>query len=243
MGRPFRDITLYTPTNHRVGTAEYLEENLLQNFVSDLYVQKMSGYKPPKTSRITIQPAFHGIWTRAWKFGSIVNIAPFYSFDEYSSRDKHGKYKYILDLIQVSTIQLSDEYQWDRKVFEKAYRDVIECDFQYKISYPTKMSRDKKKVANLVIEKNETVTTVYVNIEVNNSTIKAKLFDKINTWWYDCTYLLARQSKWHDLNKFGIAYAKGKIDAWYSLDNGEVGLFENKARVEKIDFEKYFPFG
>ena len=120
MGAPFSDIALYTPTPHTVGTTEYWEDTSLKNFVSDLYVQKMYGYKPPKTTRITIQPAYHDIWTRTWKNGSILAIAPFYSHDEYASFDKKGKYKYILDLIQVATLQLSEEYKWDRTVFEKA---------------------------------------------------------------------------------------------------------------------------
>ena len=59
MGAPFSDITLYLPTPHTVGTPEYYEQTSLENFISDLYVQKMNGYKPPKTSRITIQPATH----------------------------------------------------------------------------------------------------------------------------------------------------------------------------------------
>jgi len=50
MGRPFSDITLYTPGPYSVGTPEYIEEVSLQNYVSDLYVQKMYGYKPPKTN-------------------------------------------------------------------------------------------------------------------------------------------------------------------------------------------------
>ena len=71
MGAPFSDITLYTQTSNSVGTPEYIEQVSLQNFVSDLYVQNMNGYKPPKTSRITIQTAFHDIWNRTWKNGSM----------------------------------------------------------------------------------------------------------------------------------------------------------------------------
>lgn len=153
MGRVFSDITLYTPGPHTVGTPEYIEEVSLQNYVSDLYVQKMYGYKPPKTSRITIQPAFHEIWKRTWKTGSIFDIAPYYSYDEYASFDKFGKYKYILDLIQTATLQLSDEYHWDKTVFEKAYKEVIDNNFKFKIDYPKKLSRDKSKSANLSIEK------------------------------------------------------------------------------------------
>jgi hypothetical protein len=243
MGRPFSDITLYTPIPHRVGTPGYWEVTSLENFVRDLYVQKMNGYKPPKTSRITIQPAFHGIWNRTWKSGSIVSIAPFYSHNEYALLDKHGKYKYILDLIQRVTLQLSEEYKWDRTVFEQAYNEVIESNFDFQIKYPAKMSRDKKKRANLIIEKDESITSVYVNIERNDSTIKSKLFDKKNIWWYDCAYILARHGKWLDKDKFGIGYSKGKIEAWYSIEKKEVVLLENGNRVSEIDFGKYFDLG
>ncbi len=40
MGAPFSDITLYLPTPHTVGTPDYYEQTSLENFVSDLYVQK-----------------------------------------------------------------------------------------------------------------------------------------------------------------------------------------------------------
>ena len=241
MGAPFSDITLYTPTSNTVGTPEYIEEISLQNFVSDLYVQKMNGYKPPKTSRITIQPAFHDTWKRTWKNGSIVAIAPFFSLDTYLSFDKKGKFKYTLDLIQSATLPLSDEYGWDKTVFENAYQQVLESDFVFQINSTSKRSRDKKKEARLIIEKTETITSVYVNIQTEIS-ITRKLFDKKNLWWYDCVYILARHTKWFDKEKFGISYGKGKIEIWYSLENDEVELFENGNRVTEIDFSKYFMF-
>ena len=243
MGAPFSDITLYLPTPHVVGTTEYYEEKAIENFVSDLYVRKLNGYKPPKTSRITIQPAYHAIWNRTWKNGSIVAIAPFYSYDEYEALDKKGKYQYILDLIQRATLQLSDEYNWDRNVFENAYKEVIESNFIFRICYPKKTSRDKKKLATLCIEKTETITSVYVDIEANASIFKIKLFDKKNVWWYDCVYLLARHNKWFDSDRFGISYGKGKIDIWYSIEKNEVALFENGNPVIEIDFKKFFLFG
>ena len=242
MGRSFSDITLYTPTPHAVGTIEYLEDTSLQNYVSDLYVQKMHGYKPPKTSRITIQPAYHNVWNRTWKNGSIIAIAPFYDEVKYTSLDKGGKYQYILDLIHGATLQLSEEYKWDRSVFDNAYKEVIENDFKFEIIYPKKLSRDKKKVASLIIEKSHILTTVHVNIEANGSASKIKLFDKKNVWWYDCVYFLARQNKWLDSNTFGIGY-KGKIEVWYSIVDKKVRLFENGNPVEELDFTKYFLFG
>jgi hypothetical protein len=243
MGAPFSDITLYLPTPLTVGTPDYCEQTSLENFVSDLYVQKMNGYKPPKTSRITIQPAFQDTWKRTWQNGSIVSIAPYFSYDEYSAFDKKGKCKYILDLIQSATIPLSEEYGWDKVVFESAYKKVLESDFKFIVDYPLKKSRDKKKIAKLIIEKTETITSVYINIEDNGSTITKKLFDKRNVWWYDCVYILARHNKWFDTDRFGIGYCKGLIDIWYSIEQNEVALLESGSRVAIIDFEKYFLFG
>ncbi len=242
MATPFSDITIYSPTPYTVGTPEYWIETSLINFVSDLYVQNMSGYKPPKTSRITIQPAYHDIWNRTWKNGSIVAIAPFFSHDEFSAFDKLGKYNYILDLIQAATIQLSDEYQWNRQVFENAYKRTLESNFNFRIEYPTKQSKDRKKSGIFVITKTETITSVHVDININGTITTKKLFDKKNSWWYDCVYYLARHNKWFDNNRFGIAFGKGKIDVWYSLDKNVVELYEGGQQVTEIDFKKYFLF-
>jgi hypothetical protein len=205
-------------------------------------VQKMNGYKPPNTTRITIQPAFHDIWNRTWKNGSILSIAPYFNYDEYAALDKIGKYKYILDLIQSATLSLSDEYHWDKAIFENAYKELVKSNFIFKIDYPAKKSRDKKKVATLSIEKTETKTSVLVNIKHNSSTITKKLFVKKNIWWYDCVYILARHSKWFDTDRFGIAYGKGKIEIWYSINKDEVQLRENALPVSEVNFGKYFRF-
>jgi len=242
MGAPFSDITIYSPTPYTVGTAEYWEETSLINFVSDFYVQNMNGYKPPKTSRITIQPAYHDIWNRTWKNGSIVAIAPFFSHDEFSSLNKSGKYKYILDLIQTATMQLSDEYKWDKEVFETAYKKTLDSNFNFRIEYPSKQSKDRKKSGVFVITKTETITSAYVDININGTTTTKKLFDKKNSWWYDCIYYLARHNKWFDNDRFGVGFGKGKIDIWYSLDKNAVELYDNGQQVTEIDFRKYFLF-
>jgi hypothetical protein len=202
----------------------------------------MNGYKPPKTSRITIQPAYHDIWNRTWKTGSIVAIAPYFSHDEFSSLDKSEKHKYILDLIQTATTQLSDEYQWDRKVFENAYKKTLDSNFNFRIEYPTKQSKDRKKSAAFVVAKTETITSAYVDININGINTTIKLFDKRNSWWYDCVYYLARHNKWFDNDRFGIAYGKSKIDIWYSISENSVDLYDDGQKVKEIDFRKYFLF-
>jgi hypothetical protein len=242
MGAPFSDITIYSPSSNTVGTPEYWEEISLINFVSDLYVQNMNGYKPPNTTRITIEPSFHDIWKRTWKNGSIVSIAPFFSYNEFSSFDKFGKYKYVLDLIQSATIQLSEEYKWDRDVFQNSYKKTLDSNFNFRIEYPSKLSKDRKKIGIFIITKTETITSAFVDININGTITTKKLFDKKNSWWYDCIYYLARHNKWFDNNRFGVGFGKGKIDFWYSLDKKLVELYDNGKQVKEINFKKYFLF-
>jgi hypothetical protein len=230
MGAPFSDITLYAPTPHAVGTSGYWEDTSLKNFISDLYVQRMDGYKPPKTTRITIEPSFHKIWNRTWKNGSLVSIAPFFSYDEYASLDKKGKYKYILEVIQVSTLQLSDEYQWDKSVFEKAYKEIIESDFEFRISYPAKTSRDRKKVGQVLIEKTEKLTTLNLLLTIGNDIKKVKLFENRNWFWYDVAYEIAKNSKWLDNNTFGVYSKKSDRYGYYSLLDDVI--------IGKLDFKE-----
>lgn len=217
MGAPFSDITLFTPTPYKNNTPEYWEDTSLKNYVSDLYVQKMNGYKPPKTTRITIQPAYHGIWDRTWKNGSIISIAPFYCHEEYVLLDKKSKYKYILDVIQIATLQLSEEYNWDKSVFEKAYKEIIESDFQFKVEYPAKISRDKRKIGQVIIEKTEYVTTLNLLFKLNGEIRKIKLFENRNWFWYDVAYEIAKNSKWLDNDTFGVFSKKTDKYGYYSL--------------------------
>jgi len=243
MGASFSDITLYSKTSYQVGTPEYLEQISLENFICDFYVQMMNGYKPPKTSRITIQPAYYDTWVKPWKLGSIISIAPYYSFENFISLDKKGKYLSILNLIHGAMLELSDEYNWDRSVFENAYKEIIKSDFVFQISYPKIISKDKKSVANICIEKSDTITSAFVFLETNGLTCKFKLFEKNNAWCYDCIYLLVKHAKWKDNSIFGIKYVKGKIEIWYSLQLNEVTFIENGNKVKSLDFKKYFAFG
>ncbi|CAN5768367.1 hypothetical protein BH10BAC2_BH10BAC2_31190 [soil metagenome] len=69
MGAPFRDISLYAPTIYKSSTKEYWEETSLYNYISDLYIICMHGYKPPNITKVSINPSFYGIWDRTWKDG------------------------------------------------------------------------------------------------------------------------------------------------------------------------------
>ena len=240
MGATFGDITLYNPTPFERGTPEYEDETSLINFVCDLYVQKMHGYKPPQATRVTLQPHYHNIWDRTWKNGSIFSIAPLFDRKNYESLDKKGKYQYILDIVQDSMLQLGEEYQWDNVVFRRTYKEIINKEFSFFIDYPEKASKDKKKRAKLVLEKTEVLSTLYAVIKTKDKSIKCKLFDKRNWYWYDSIYQIAKHNRWIDNNRFGILMKDLNFSVWYSVVDDKV-LFEVNGKVkEQYNLEKMF---
>lgn len=240
MGAPFTDITLYSPTIHSVSTPAYYQETCLKNYVSDLYVQKMYGYKPPTTTRVTLQPSFYGIWNKTRKDGSLISMAPFYDREQYEAFDKRGKYKYILDIIHTSMLQLSEEYNWNKEVFENAYKEIIDNDFEFVVRYPPKKAKDKKKVAEIIIEKTESTTTVYVSMQMEGQCTKQKLFDKKNWYWYDEAYKMAKHSKWFDNNRFGIYIKNLNFAVWYSINDRKVSFEVNGTVQENYNLKRMF---
>lgn len=240
MGAQFGDITLYNPTPFERGTPEYEEETSLINFVCDLYVQKMHGYKPPQATRVTLQPQYHNIWDRTWKTGSIFSIAPLFDRQKYESLVKRGKYQYILDIVHGSMLQLGEEYKWDNEVFHKAYKEIIDNGFCFFTEYPEKTSKDKKKQGRLVLEKTEVLSTLYAVIKIEDKSIKRKLFDKQNWYWYDSVYQIAKHNRWLDNNRFGILMKDLNFSVWYSLIDDKV-LFQVNGEVkEQYNLERMF---
>lgn len=224
MATSFNDISLYLETAHPTHSSEYWEETSLQNYISDLYVRKIHGYKPPNVTRVTMDASHYKEWGRPWKTGSLVLVAPRFVYDHFLSLDKQGKYQYILDVIQEGMTQLIKEYNWDRDVFERAYQEMIDCNFAFKIDYPAKQSKDKKKVAYLSVEKTETVTSIFVTIIKDGETKKVKLCDKENRWIYDEVYQWSKYAKWFDADRFGIAYKEASMELSYSISEDQVTL-------------------
>jgi hypothetical protein len=242
MGTPFSDITLYTPTPYPNDTPEYWQETSLINYISDLYISKMHGYKPPNTTRVSIVPAYHKVWNRTWKDGSLISIAPEFIYEKYTSLNKHGKYEYILNIIHNSMLQLSDEYQWKKQVFENAYKEVIACNFAFKKDYPAKLSRDRKKSARLIIEKTEVQTSLFVQFEIGENPMKVLLLNKRNWWWYDSSYDLAKNTRWFDNDRFGVVYKPFNFSAWYNLAKHKTE-FELSGQIQQdFNIESLFKF-
>ena len=239
MGAPFQDIILYTQSQFRVGTYEFWTECALLNYISDLYQCKMFGYKPPNTSRVTIQPHYYGVWKEPVKSGSIVHIAPEFNYEKFQVLDQRGKYKCLLDLIQTSMLELSRHFNWDTSVFLRAYDEVTKNNYRFSIDYPSKISRDAKKSAYLRMEKSETITSLFVLIESEDQALKIKLLDKDNQWWNDPAYQWVKSNKWVDNDRFGIRSKEHDFSAWYSLGKARVE-YEHHGKIKDASELKSF---
>lgn len=242
MGRPFGDITLYAETPHLVGTKEYLEDTSLQNYICDLYGVCMHGYKPPYVTRICIQTAYFNIWDRTWKTGSLISAAAYFQYDEYSILNTFEKFKYILELVHNTILALCLEYKWNKNVFEKAYEEVLTNNFEYKIKFESKLSKDRKKTANIILTKTIYTTSVSIYLESEGKKSVIKLFEKKNWFWYDSANKLSRNNKWFDNDKFGLFYKPLAWCCWYSIKGNSV-TFENSGNLSnESNIQKLFIF-
>lgn len=134
MGAPLDDITFYIHTPYANNSPEYREQTSLQNFVADLYLQKMHGYKPPHTGRINLLSSNPVTTLPFWKIGSIVSILIDFNRDHYELLDKYGRYRYLLDIIQAAMCQLTEAYNWNWAVFERAYQEILDSNMKVLLS-------------------------------------------------------------------------------------------------------------
>ena len=219
-----KDITLY---EHE--TTCFLGEELgrrdfrhLANYVSDLYVRCLHGYKPPKTSRVSILLSPDDKAQHSFKVGSIATIDRYFSAEKYRGLSEDTKAAYILDFIHNVMLHLSQIYEWDTAVFENAYQEVIARNLKFCFEYPFKASRDRKKRAQLIIEKTQWITTLLARIESIDNILKVKLCEHPNRWWYDPAYAVAKHGKWLDNNWFGLDTSSPNLKVWYSLQDAKV---------------------
>lgn len=238
MGKSFKDITLYCTTPYQAGTVEYLKEVSLYNYISDLYVVCMHGYKPPNVTRVSIEAETPKKWDRTWKQGSIIFASALFNYQEYIFLNTKEQYKFILDMLHDTMLLLSYEYKWDNSVFINAYNEVIEREFAFKLIYPMKRSKDREKLANVFIEKTERNTWINAAIQIDGVEKQITLLEKKNFWWYDCAYKFAKESMWLTNDKFGFSFKPGNISIYYSVSDRKTYLEKDGVECNQEEIEK-----
>jgi hypothetical protein len=217
------DITFYDQYHHFQPTEGPDRFAYLAHYVSDLYVRCLHGYKPPRTSRISIMLVPEPQIPRAYWVGSIATLTLHAHAPTYNALPVSARMRFLLESLHEAVMHLCHAGSWDGKVFEQAYRQVLERDFSFCIAYPEKVSRDRQKRAYVLLEKTVTVTRLSACIDTGGKPIQATLYEGPNYYAYDPVYSLVNQGRWMTNDRFGVRRARPRFCAWYSLQQDAVG--------------------
>lgn len=204
MGQPLYDITIYYNGTTIKDAPEDWEFRKTVNYISDFYHNFLNGYKPPKTSRIALHLGPNISMAEPRYFGSICIYDKIIDEEKYLCLSKQGKYKYILDLLYLATLELSDAYGWDKSIFINSYDHIISSQFKFERLYPEKKSRDRKSTGQVLLTKNEDKSIISIQILSDGKIINKTLIEKKNWFWYDSIYEYSKTCKWLDNTKFGV---------------------------------------
>jgi hypothetical protein len=212
MGYGFYDITLYHLSENSDGKDFAVRNNL----ISDLYIDFLDGYKPKGTTRISVDIGSED-HIKGY-FGSILCAEVAFNEKEYWLSSSVERNKIVLDTIHRVAILSAEKYGWDKVVFDRAYRKVVDCDFIYKKELKKKLSKDKKHQAGLLLEKNGESTMISVNFynfkgEFLKSVLLLKSFQ--SAWFYKNI----STHKWFNNLEFGIYTKNDELIIKASLAN------------------------
>jgi hypothetical protein len=215
MSHRLYDITLYY----------YDEEDLRkrftlkQNMVSDLYVHFLDGYKPPKTSRISVQlstedsPGSH--------FGSILGASAKFDSKQYWRQDNGGQNELILNTVHRIALLCAEHYGWNKEPFEAAYKKVLADDFVYCVEGTKKTSRDRSHSASIRLQKNEKYATISAVFFRKDGRVE-KVVELLRSFQHEMFYGgLTRRYKWFNSREFGMYSSGEEIVIKASLDHND----------------------
>jgi hypothetical protein len=216
MGAPLSDITIYYDGDIIKDAPIDWDFRKTVNYIADFYHDKLEGYKPSKTSRICIflgptknrlEPSY---------FGTICSYDNIINETKYLNLSKNEKYKYILDLLHSTILEIANFYAWDKAIFNIAYNQIISLDFKFEKHFSEKKSKDGKGVGQIILTKTEENSTLNVLIKKGEITKYGILIEKRNSFWYDSFYSLAKKCKWLDHDSFGLV--KNGKNCYFSFD-------------------------
>ena len=231
MGAPLNDITIYYHGTVIKDAPQDWDFRRKVNYIADFYHDSLNGFKPTKTGIICFHLGATNNWAKPNYFGSICSYGSVIDENKYLSLSKKEKYKYILEILHTTVIEIADIYSWDKSAFNTAYKHIIESDFKFEKHYPEKKSKDRKHVGQIILAKTEEKSKLSVVIKTRDSTITKVLLEKNNWYWFDSNYHYAKNCKWLDNSCFGI-YKNGK-NCYFSTEQNRT---INDLTFNKDDF-------
>jgi len=213
MSRQLGDITIY----YYSGTIDEKIFNGIQNMVSDLYIEFLRGYKPPKTSRITISISKEDYVGNY--YGSILSASAVFDADTFWLLKENQQFRVILETIHRIALLCADKYGWDKEVFIKAYDEVLAVDFKYEIEGKSKLSNDRQHKASVLVEKDVKCAIISV-VFYDKQDDRIKKVELLKSFQHQIFYGgIIKRYKWFSNREFGIYTKDEEIILKASLDN------------------------
>ena len=201
MGHKLHDITLYYPMGSDPAATKRFA--LKKNVVSELYVHCLNGYKPPKTTRISVDLTnYDHVYDLVGS--SILRVDIAFDMEHFWKQSDETQQKLILETIHRAAILSAETYDWDKKPFENAYREVLRRNFVYVTEGKTKTSGDRQYKAAIQISKNEKWSELSV-VFYNKQGDQIKSVELFKSLQSELFYgEIIKNTKWFTSREFGV---------------------------------------
>lgn len=232
MSHRLQDITLYY---WFTDGPERKRFTMKQNVITDLYVQHLNGYKPPKTSRISVQL---GNEDYAGKhFGSILGPTAKFNPDTYWQLDDAGQNRMILDTVHRIALLCAEHHGWNRTPFDSAYEQVLAVDYKYSLDGERKMAKDRKHSAAVRIQKDDQCALISaVFFDKNGDPLK--VVELLRSFQNEMFYGgLTRRHKWFNNREFGMYSSDEQIVIKASLDHNDAVTTITPKKTDREELE------
>ncbi|MEQ9264257.1 MAG: hypothetical protein RLN81_03500 [Balneolaceae bacterium] len=231
MSNKLDDITLY----YYPKGDDAKKFTMKQNVISDLYVQYLNGYKPPRTSRISVELSNED-FLRNYS-GSILTVNAKFDKEKYWELSSIEQNQYILDTTHRIALLCANEYQWDKDIFSQAYEKVKKANFKYEIEGKKKSSSDRKHKAAVLLMKNESYSTISVAF-YDKSGKPIKTIELIKSFQHEMFYgSIIKKHKWFNNREFGLYTTNEELTIRASLDTdlSETSLNPKKSSIKELE--------
>ena len=206
MSHKLQDITLYYPDSQNQKLSKTFSGR--SHVVTDLYVHFLNAYKPPKTSRVSVELGTDN--NSMFYFGSILRLYHPFDKDQFWQLPEIEQKREILEMAHKVALRCCNEYNWDKEVFEQAYQKVLAVNFRYEIELKKKLSPNRKQKACLVLEKNERCAIIS-SLFLNSSNERLNKVELFRLPQHEMFYgSIIKKSRWFGID-FGISECEGEL--------------------------------
>lgn len=232
MSHKLQDITLYYPDSNSRELSKTFSGR--SHVVTDLYVHFLNAYKPPKTSRVSVDLGSDN--SSMFYFGSILRLYHPFDKDQFWQLSEIEQKREILEMAHQVALRCCKEYNWDQEVFELAYQKVLEVNFKYEIELKKKLSPNRRQKACLVLEKNERCAIIS-SLFLNSSDEKLNKVELFRLPQHEMFYgSIIKKSRWFGA-EFGISQCEGelRITGNSELTERTVEYLPNKYTQDRLE--------